>query len=236
MSASAPACPTPFSDASTKRVPAANNCSSSALSSTLAEAAEHWRNWLLAHAAGRRNDESLASMLASQCVGLGAMPNWLGLAPETFEDLIAYHFPALQQSALPRPQRQLDPERADERDELVRLLLKPWNERSDRIRERSKPSISSIDPQPSQGWMAQIIAAGCMGSDHLWQDLGLCKRVELSQLMEYNFPALAKQNRHDMKWKRFLYKQLCEAEGIYTCRSPSCEVCVDYHACFGAEN
>ncbi len=84
--------------------------------------------------------------------------------------------------------------------------------------------------------MAGIVAAGCMGSDHLWQDLGLRQRAELSFLMEHHFPALAEQNCHDMKWKRFLYKQLCEAEGIYTCRSPSCEVCVDYHACFGPEN
>lgn len=84
--------------------------------------------------------------------------------------------------------------------------------------------------------MAEIIAAGCMGSDHLWQDLGLRQRTELSLLMAHNFPALAEKNRHDMKWKRFLYKQLCETEGIYTCRSPSCEVCVDYHACFGPEN
>jgi nitrogen fixation protein NifQ len=75
-----------------------------------------------------------------------------------------------------------------------------------------------------------------MGSDHLWQDLGLWNRGELSRLMEQNFPEVAKRNQKDMKWKRFLYKQLCEAEGIYTCRAPSCEVCIDYHACFGPED
>jgi len=32
--------------------------------------------------------------------------------------------------------------------------------------------------------------------------------------MRRNFPPLAARNRKDMKWKRFLYKQLCEAEGI----------------------
>jgi len=161
-------------------------------------------------------------MLASQCVGLGAMPDWLGLRPEAFNQLLAYHFPALRQTALPQPQRQLDPERTDERAELVRLLLKPTN--------------ALPQPSPQQRWMAEIIAAGCMGSDHLWQDLGLWNRAELSRLMERNFPAVAQKNSQDMKWKRFLYKQLCEAEGIYTCRSPSCEVCVDYHACFGPEN
>jgi NifQ. len=39
----------------------------------------------------------------------------------------------------------------------------------------------------------------------------------------------------DMKWKKFIYKQLCEAEGLYVCRAPSCEVCKDYDQCFGKE-
>ena len=60
--------------------------------------------------------------------------------------------------------------------------------------------------------------------DHLWQDLGLPARGELTALMRRNFPTLAARNVKDMKWKRFLYKQLCEAEGIYTCRAPSCQV------------
>jgi nitrogen fixation protein NifQ len=50
-----------------------------------------------------------------------------------------------------------------------------------------------------------------------------------------NFEPLALRNDKDMKWKKFLYKQLCEAEGIYVCRAPSCEVCVDYDNCFGNE-
>ncbi|WP_462322630.1 nitrogen fixation protein NifQ [Halochromatium sp.] len=214
----------------------------------------YWRHWLLSHATGRANDAIIASMLASQRLGLGAMPNWLGLTPEAFADLIADHFPALRQTSFPQPGRQLDPARVDERDELVRLLLKtpmfkrpmfkkpagrpsdaPTQATSDPFAEPSAPRLGE-EPSPEQHWMAGIIAAGCMGSDHLWQDLGLLQRAELSFLMAQNFPALASQNSRDMKWKRFLYKQLCEAEGIYTCRSPSCEVCVDYHACFGPEN
>jgi nitrogen fixation protein NifQ len=54
--------------------------------------------------------------------------------------------------------------------------------------------------------------------------------------MERNFPTLAAKNVHNMKWKKFLYKQLCATEGVYVCRSPSCEVCADYDACFGPED
>lgn len=82
--------------------------------------------------------------------------------------------------------------------------------------------------------MAHVIAAGCLADDHLWSDLGLWQRADLTDLMRRNFPALAARNTKDMKWKRFLYKQLCDAEGIYLCRAPSCSVCSDYDACFNS--
>jgi len=85
-------------------------------------------------------------------------------------------------------------------------------------------------------WITAILVAGCLGEDHLWQDLGLWSRQELSGLIAYNFPEVAAANTRDMKWKKFIYKQLCEAEGIYVCRAPSCEVCVDYPRCFGPED
>jgi nitrogen fixation protein NifQ len=75
-----------------------------------------------------------------------------------------------------------------------------------------------------------------MLSDHLWQDRGLWSRADLIALMRRNFPALARRNVKDMKWKRFLYKQLCEAEGIFTCRAPLCEACADFHVCFVPED
>jgi len=65
---------------------------------------------------------------------------------------------------------------------------------------------------------------------------GLWSRDHLSRLMTQNFPALAAKNEHDMKWKKFLYKQLCEREGINACRAPSCEYCTDYLKCFGPED
>ena len=87
----------------------------------------------------------------------------------------------------------------------------------------------------SEVWMAEIVAAACMGSDHLWQDLGLWSRTDLSRLMADNFPHLAAKNDRDMKWKKFLYRQLCEREGVYLCPAPSCQVCTDYAKCFSPE-
>ena len=83
--------------------------------------------------------------------------------------------------------------------------------------------------------VAHLVATACMGGDHLWQDLGLPERKALSALLSEYFPALAAKNSGDMKWKKFLYKQLCEREGINACKSPSCASCRDYAKCFGPE-
>ncbi len=176
---------------------------------------------LLRAAAGHDNDAALACMIASQSTGSGALPRWLGLEPDAFRALLDHHFPGLGLEQLPEPtdHDRLDPARQDEREALIELMCAHHDEQL-----------------PSAGWIAQIVAAGCMGSDHLWQDLGLWNRADLTALMHRNFPALAARNVKDMKWKRFLYKQLCEAEDVVTCRAPSCEGCCDYHVCFGPEN
>lgn len=173
---------------------------------------------LMSRNSGDGNDHVLACMIASWQVGTGSMPDWLGLGHDAFACLMRYHFPRMNPSAFAAQARPALAQRVDEVDELVRLIL-----------------MDNTLSAPSAGWMARIVAVGCMASDHLWQDLGLWSRTDLTALMRHNFPCLAARNIRDMKWKRFLYKQLCEADGIYTCRAPSCDICTDYHVCFGPE-
>jgi nitrogen fixation protein NifQ len=176
---------------------------------------------LMVKAVGAGNDQAFASMIATRAVGGGAMPAWLGLDPAALHCLMRHHFPGAASPDLMSAlggRQVASGSRSDERDELVRLML-----------------MHKAGDSPSEVWMAHVVAAGCLANDHLWQDLGLWNRGDLTSLMRRNFPSLAGRNVNDMKWKRFLYKQLCEAEGIYTCRAPSCEVCTDYHACFGPE-
>jgi len=174
-------------------------------------------NQLMSHAQGEGNSQAVAGIYASWLHGESALPDWLGLEPKAFRTLFGWLFPG---SLLPPPVqgKSIDPNRQPEIAELVQLMLQ-----------------HRANSYPEEPWIAQIIAVACMGSDHLWQDLGLFSRKELSALISRNFPALAAKNTRDMKWKRFFYKQLCETEGIYTCRSPSCEVCTDYAVCFGPE-
>lgn len=83
--------------------------------------------------------------------------------------------------------------------------------------------------------VAEAVAVACLGDNHLWQDLQVASRAELTALMKRWFPALVAKNHADMKWKRFLYKQLCEREEVLVCKAPSCAVCCDYAKCFGSE-
>ncbi len=85
-------------------------------------------------------------------------------------------------------------------------------------------------------WLAHIIARRSLETNHLWQDLGLTGRPDLSGLMRRHFAGLAVLNHRDMKWKKFFYRELCQREGIPICRSPNCEVCADFTLCFGAED
>jgi nitrogen fixation protein NifQ len=50
------------------------------------------------------------------------------------------------------------------------------------------------------------------------------------------FPRLHAANDRDMKWKRFFYRSLCEAEGFSLCAVPHCRDCADFERCFGVED
>lgn len=165
------------------------------------------------------NGEWLARIVASWCVGEGALPDCLGLVPERFREMLDTRFPGFRPPGRAPSGRVPDFSRMLERDDLVGLL-----------RGYAAGEGSEIE------WIIGLLVAGCLGDDHLWQDLGLWARSDLSALIRQNFPELAARNDRDMKWKKFLYKRLCEAEGIYVCRAPSCEVCSDYQKCFGPED
>jgi nitrogen fixation protein NifQ len=172
---------------------------------------------LMAHASGLPNDEQFGQMIASQMAQAGALPSGLGLNEADYSALLARHFHGNE--LIFRCTGPVHDPRALERDDVHALLLEHRAEKD-----------------PSEQWMAQIVTTACMANDHLWQDLGLWSRDYLSQSMAQNFPGLAAKNIHDMKWKKFLYKKLCEKEGINACRAPSCEYCVDYLKCLGPED
>ena len=174
---------------------------------------------LMACAGQSANQVWLAQIIASWQVGVGALPDYLGLQPKEFQLLMLRYFPGYHLTGTINSGIKADFSRMLEKQDLEQFLRR----------------FVAVQSELSESLISMLVAA-CLGSDHLWQDMGLWSRMDLSGLLGHNFPQLTMLNHKDMKWKKFLYKQLCEAEGIYVCRAPSCEVCKDYAHCFGPEN
>ena len=164
------------------------------------------------------NQQWLASIIASWLTGESVLPDYLGLEPSQFSAMNQHFFPETELPSKAPSGIVLDYSRIPEKEDLVQLL-----------------KAFSREQDEETDWIITIIVTACLGLDHLWQDLGLWHRSQLTELLTYNFPTMAQTNTKDMKWKKFLYKKLCDAEGIYLCRAPSCEVCTDYAKCYGPE-
>jgi len=84
--------------------------------------------------------------------------------------------------------------------------------------------------------LAAMIARRAIEPNHLWEDLGLRDRSELTRLLARHFAPLAARNTGNMRWKRFFYRALCESDGFVMCTTPVCTECRDFELCFGDES
>lgn len=176
------------------------------------------RQRLLAHASDPRDVATRAFAGALAAAG-DALPRPLGLPEEAFAALLRRYFPHADDATDWRtPSSGCAALRVEEYDDLVALLYE----------HRSGDGDETV-------WLASAVAAACLGDDHLWQDLGLASRDELSGLLRTHFGALYAKNGGNMKWKKFFYQQLCERAEVRACAAPSCAVCHDYAQCFGPE-
>ena len=94
---------------------------------------------------------------------------------------------------------------------------------------------NSTSGTPFEERLAAVVARRAQRPNHLWQDLGLRNRRELSWLMGRHFEPLAARNAADMKWKKFLYRMICRDTGFLICSAPICTECSDFEGCFGEE-
>jgi nitrogen fixation protein NifQ len=85
-------------------------------------------------------------------------------------------------------------------------------------------------------WLACIIARRAMEPNHLWEDLGLPERPDLTKLLLRHFQPLAANNTRNMRWKRFLYRAICESEGFSMCPSPTCDACSEFNICYSDDS
>ena len=142
----------------------------------------------------------------------------LGVSGKSLRGIIAQYFP----DALDHLKAfGLDSELVvEDEEQSLRMLLQ---------RSRSTPG-------PLSSLLAAIVARRAMQPNHLWQDLGLANRSELSALMLRHFAPLAVRNSQDMKWKKFFYRMICRDDSYRLCAAPSCSECCDFSECFGDES
>jgi nitrogen fixation protein NifQ len=182
--------------------------------------------WLIGSAAHSAHDSFdihvvasvLALTMAEAKGGHGGMSEGMGLEKPALMELIGAMFPdtmtafagVLDDTAIV----------IDTEEQSVRDILGMFSTRPGRL----------------ERYLAAVIARRCKSPHHLWQDLGLRNRDELSRLMKRYFARLAERNQQNMKWKKFLYRLVCRSEGFTLCTAPVCSECDDFDSCFGAED
>ncbi|ABD05688.1 NifQ [Rhodopseudomonas palustris HaA2] len=159
----------------------------------------------------------LASILSAAITEPGPINQRCGLGADDFVALVTSFFPHI--SVLFSVLAAGEPD-ADEEAAMVRDLL---------LAHRSTPGEVGR-------WLATMVARRAMEPDHLWEDLGLRDRSELTRLLMRHFGPLARDNIRNMRWKRFFYRKLCEDDGIVMCSTPVCSQCNDFAECFGDES
>ena len=181
--------------------------------------------WLISRA--RNPDDELTRIFAGviQAIANGHLrPPTLGmgLPCDKFSELLDYFFPAagleIFDARFHAAYAACVSPLESEFEDIVAILMEHRSEDTD-VNE----------------WLAYAVASGCMGSDHLYHDMGLPDRQTLSSLLERYFTSLFRKNVHNMKWKKFFYKQLCERAEIIMCPTRNCMTCIDYKNCFAPD-
>jgi len=161
----------------------------------------------------------LASILAAAATEDGAVAERAGLAAADLAKLMAQWFPAACSIGVDWHAEDATPD-DEEEIAMVRDLL-----------------LSHRSSEGEVGrWLAAMIARRAMEPNHLWEDLGLRDRTELTRLLARHFASIAARNTRNMRWKRFFYRMLCEDDGLVMCSTPVCTNCNDFDLCFGDES
>jgi nitrogen fixation protein NifQ len=160
----------------------------------------------------------LASIVSIAVSEGGAVAPRVGLSARDLSELLKTHFPSSQLPPLNDPEGDADEAYRDE-IEVVHEVL----------------SANRSSGGDYGARLAAIVARRALEPNHLWEDLGLRGRSELTRLIARHFAPLAELNFKNMRWKRFIYRYMCEKDGFAMCTTPVCTSCADYELCFGEE-
>jgi nitrogen fixation protein NifQ len=80
--------------------------------------------------------------------------------------------------------------------------------------------------------LATIIATACLRPDHLWRDLGLSGRDDVTSILQRHYPGFIARNVKNLRWKKFLAQEVALANGRAVTFAPGCPGCEDFAFCY----
>ncbi|WP_158906366.1 nitrogen fixation protein NifQ [Burkholderia sp. L27(2015)] len=101
-----------------------------------------------------------------------------------------------------------------------------------KLRELLLTHIGASVREEDAACLASIIAHACLRPDHLWRDLGLNGREDVTEMLVRYFPALVARNVDQLRWKKFLARELALSLGLEPGPAPGCPGCEDFRHCF----
>ncbi len=138
----------------------------------------------------------------------------LGLDKDELCALVSTLFPEVDQSFLKASSGQAPPLH---NDEILTIILN---------------HVPQGGEAQTGRWLAQILAARAAHPGHLWIAMGLFERPQLTAAIARHLPSLAAANSRGMRWKRYLFRELCDQKGASLCKAPDCGMCSDHPLCF----
>lgn len=87
------------------------------------------------------------------------------------------------------------------------------------------------EPDTTQ-WVSSVLAHACLRPDHLWRDLGLSGREDVTALLARHYPGLVSRNVNNLRWKKFLAYSAREHAGLAPAAAPGCGGCEDEGFCY----
>jgi nitrogen fixation protein NifQ len=154
----------------------------------------------------------------------------LGLQPHEWRTLLARHFTHAQTTAPALPVAA-----AVTVNIVSASTTASTTDHTDFIRSLHALLLTHADPgvdADDAHCVATIIAHACLRPDHLWRDLGLAGRDEVTWMLTRYFPTLVALNVANLRWKKFLAAQRALSLGLPPGPAPGCPGCEDYGYCF----
>jgi len=180
---------------------------------------------LLRHAPPGHPDAGFFATVIGKSLACGDLGR-CGLSSRELEGLIARLFPGaltghdpaladLREQAAIYPARGMDAAQT-EFTRLLRALLDTW----------AAPGAGTTP------WVSSVLTQACLRPDHLWRDLGLSGREDVTFLLARHYPGLVMRNVRNLRWKQFLAYSACEQAGLPPAAAPGCPACEDYGFCY----